>query len=177
MTTENRQNSQPESKPADWQTGEHGRRPLPLWGYAALIGAYGVSLGGLMSWAKENDLLLEDVPAADAVLLGIGAHRLARMATKDRISTVLRRPFTVYQGTMHALPGEVEEAARRDHGQIRQALGELFTCPYCMSTWSVTALYAAYLADRKLGRTLGALLATVSIADIMQSAYTHAVKH
>ncbi len=176
MTTREPQDLQDLSQPAQptkaaWKTGERGREPLPLGGYAVLIGLFGASVGGLMAWAARENRLLDSISATDLAVLSIGSHKLARMATKDRVSTVLREPFTHYDGTDGTLPGETSESARRDGGTLQQAIGELLVCPYCMSTWSATALLGTYLADRKLGRTVGALLSTVSLAEMMQGIY------
>lgn len=176
MTTREPQDRQDLPRPDrptkdDWKTGVRGREPLPLGGYALLIGLFGAGVGGLMTWALREGRLLESISAADLAVLSIGSQKLARMATKDRVSTVLREPFTNYDGTDGASPGETVESARRDGGALQQAVGELLVCPYCMSTWSATALLGTYLADRKLGRTLGALLTTVSLAEMMQGVY------
>lgn len=159
----------------EW-TGEQGRRPLPLRGYAMLLGIYATSSVSLFWWAHRRGRLLKRVPLADLGVLAVGSHTLARMASKDRVTTVLRRPFTEYQGTQHAKPGEADERARHDHGPLRQAVGELLTCPFCMTTWATSALFASYLADRRLGRSIAALLSTVSAAEMMQSAYGKVVR-
>ncbi|MFP4596693.1 MAG: DUF1360 domain-containing protein [Persicimonas sp.] len=161
-------------KPA-WKTGERGREPLPLGGYAALIGLFGASVAGLMAWAEREERLLDEISAMDLLVLSVGSQKLARMATKDRISTVLRQPFTTYEGTETALPGETTESVRRDGSTLKQAVGELVVCPFCMSTWSATALMGTYLADRKFGRTLGAFLSVVSLAEVTQRAYAKLV--
>ncbi len=154
----------------EW-TGELGREPLPLEGYAALLAVYGAGLAGILAWAARNERTLQDISFTDLLALGVGSHKLARMISKDRVVTVLRQPFTEYDGTDGALPGEASESARRDRGSFVQAVGELLSCPYCTTTWAATALFGTYLADNKLGRTLGSFLSTLSLADMMQSFY------
>lgn len=158
----------------EW-TGERGREPMPLKGYSVLIGAFGATVSGILGYAAGHDDLLDEISLTDIAILGVGSHKLARMATRDRIGTVLRQPFTEYRGTSSALPGEATEDARRDDGELRQAIGELLVCPYCMSTWAAVALFGTYLADRKLGRTAGAFLSVVGIAEMMQSVYRRVV--
>lgn len=167
-TLDNR-NQEQERNP-EW-TGELGRNPLPLEGYATLLAIYGTGTAGLLAWAARNEHTFDDISLQDLLVLGVGSHKLARMISKDRVGTVLRQPFTEYDGTDGALPGEAKESARRDRGSFIQAVGELLSCPYCMTTWAGTALFGTFLADRKLGRTLGALLSTLSLADMAQSFY------
>lgn len=154
----------------EW-TGERGREPLPLEGYAALLATYSTGVVGLFTWAARSGHTLDAISVSDLLILGVGSQKLARMISKDRISTVLRQPFTEYDGTEGALPGEACESARRDKGSLRHAIGELLCCPYCTTTWAAAGLFGAYLADNKLGRTLGAFLSTVSLAEVMQSTY------
>ena len=175
MNEASQHNDRQRTKNVEW-TGEEGRRPLPLDGYATLLGLFGLSLTGVMAWATRNDKLLEEVTFGDLVVLAGGTQKLARAVSKERITTVLRQPFTDYHGTEGALPGETKESVRRDGGQLRQAIGELLCCPYCMSTWSALALTGTYLANRKLGRTVAAFLTTVSLAEIAQRLYRDAVE-
>jgi hypothetical protein len=153
------------------RSGERGRDPLPLKGYAALLGLFGVSVGGLFSWAFSRQRLLDKISPVDLALLGIGSHKLARMISRDRVGTVLRQPFTVYDGTEGALPGEANEHARHDRGEYRQAVGELLCCPYCTSTWSATALFGTYLADHRLGRSACVYLCSIALAEVSQKVY------
>ncbi len=153
------------------RSGDLGRAPLPLRGYAALVGIY--NLGGLilLGSALRKGRLLRSVPFADLTILAIGSHQLGRMVSKDRVTTVFRRPFTHYRGTDGALFGEDRESARRDRGQLRTAIGELVTCPYCSSAWTTGALFSLYLTHRPLGRTVGALLSTVTFTNLAHRAY------
>jgi hypothetical protein len=155
---------------SEW-TGERGRDPLPLEGYAALMAVYGAGITGLFVWAHRTGHTLEDVALEDLLVLGVGSHKLARMVSKDRIGTLLRQPFTEYDGTESALPGEASESARRDKGALRQAIGELLCCPYCTTTWAAAGLFGAYLVDRRMGRTLSGFLSSISVAELMQATY------
>jgi hypothetical protein len=162
--------NQDQPRNPEW-TGERGREPLPLGGYAALLALYGAGVAGLFTWAERSGYTLEDISLSDLLVLSMGSQKLARMASKDRIGTVLRQPFTEYDGTEGALPGEASERARRDKGALRQAIGELLCCPYCTTTWAAAGLFGTYLADHKLGRTLGTFLTTISLAEMVQSVF------
>ena len=51
------------------------------------------------------------------------------MVAKDRVTAPLRAPFTRFEKS--AGSGEVEEAARGSG--LKGGIGELVSCPYCMS--------------------------------------------
>lgn len=150
---------------------ESDRDQLPLKGYGILLSVFGASIVSLLTWAKRQDKLVEQIAISDLLVLGIGSHKIARILTKDRITTLLRLPFTAYDGTEKALPAEVEEHVRRDGSELRTAVGELLTCPYCASTWSTTALLGTYLGDRRLGRTVGMFFSIIAVADVAQKIY------
>jgi BarA-like signal transduction histidine kinase len=153
------------------------RSNLPLKGYATLLGVFGTTFVGLMVWAKKSNRLIKRTSLTDVMILGVGSHKLARILTKDRITTVMRQPFTVYDGSKDALPAEVTEHVRRDGSPMRQALGELVTCPYCASTWSSTAMLATFLADRQLGRTVATFFSMIAVADVGQKVYHDILAH
>lgn len=156
-------------------SGAEGRAPLPLGSYAALVATYGAGVVALLAWADERDKLLGEVSLADLAVIGVGSHKLARMISKDRVVTVFRSPFTDYKGTDGALPGEAKESARKDGSGMRQAIGELISCPYCTATWATGLVFGSYLVDRKVGRTLGTLLSAISLADVAHATYVKLV--
>ncbi|QDG49482.1 DUF1360 domain-containing protein [Persicimonas caeni] len=176
-TLDNRNQANREQKRNPEWTGELGREPLPLKGYAALLSIYGTGVTSIFSWAVRNERTLDKVSYADLVVLAMGSQKLARMASKDRVGTLIRQPFTEYDGTDGALPGEASESARRDRGPLVQAIGELLCCPYCTTTWAATAVFGTYLANRKLGRTLAMFLSTVGMADVVQRLYHDVLSH
>lgn len=63
----------------------------------------------------------------DVVLSGLACERLSRVMTKDSITSVIRAPFTKFEGL--AGEGEVNEKVV-GHG-TQHAAGELLTCPFC----------------------------------------------
>ena len=60
---------------------------------------------------------------------------MARLVSKDAITSPLRVPFTTYRES--GGPGKVMEDVRQD-GQLRHAVGELVSCPLCLSVWVAT---------------------------------------
>lgn len=157
------------------RSGEEDRAGLPLKGYATLAALYGISMASLLGWANKRGKLVKTVSVPDLVVLGLGSQKLARLMTQNRITTFARQPFTTYGGGSGSLPAEVNETARRDGGALRQALGEMMTCPYCASTWTTGSLFGLYLANRRLGRSLGVFLTAATLTDLAQRFYRRAM--
>jgi hypothetical protein len=114
--------------------------------------------------------LPEQVSAGDLALITVATHKLSRIITRDRVTSVLRAPFTRFQ--RDAGPGEVDEAARGTG--IRQAIGELVICPYCLEVWSATGLIAGYVVAPRVTRLVATVFVVVAGADALQIAYAKA---
>lgn len=153
------------------RSGERGRAPLPLKGYAALVITFNAGAALFLNWAHRRGKLLDRVSFADITVLALGSQQLGRMVSKDRVTTGFRKPFTRYHGTDGALYGEDEESARRDGGEVRAAVGELLTCPYCSTVWTTSGLFGTYLANRRMGRSIATFLTTVTLANFAQKLY------
>ncbi len=140
----------------------------PLAGYATLIGIF-TSMVGALSWAarRTGRRLPERVPAGDLVLLATATHKASRLIAKDRVTSVLRAPFTSFEGD--GGPGEVEEQARGSG--LRLAIGELLVCPYCLGLWVATGLAAGLVLAPRPTRWLASVLSAVFAADVLQIAY------
>ena len=110
-------------------TGAGTNDDLPLAGYAALIGLFGAIITTTLLSRRLRRRLPEEFHAQDIALLGAATYRLSRIVTKDRVTTALRAPFAEYVGPAGA--GEVEEESR-GRG-LQKALGELLTCPFCIT--------------------------------------------
>lgn len=158
------------------RSGEGGRKSLPLKGYAALAGTFNLGAALSLRAAWRHDRLLKGISFSDMLILGVGSQQLGRIVSKSRVTTGFRKPFTRYQGTEGALFGEDKESARKDGGELREAIGELLVCPYCSSAWTTATLFGTYLANRRLGRTLGALLTTITVANIASNIYRSILK-
>jgi hypothetical protein len=141
----------------------------PLRGYAALLSTYGTSVLLLSLLVRRRRALPERIGAADLALLCVGAHKLSRLVTKDAVTGVIRAPFTTFQEPAGA--GEVNETVR-DDGTVRHAVGELVSCPFCMSVWAATALTFGLLLAPRATRAVLAVLASVTASDYLQFAYS-----
>src|SRR4051794_1441826 len=99
----------------------------PLLSYAMLSTLFGTLLGtGLAVAQRTGRELPERMAPADLLLVGVAAHKLSRLVSKDKVTSPLRAPFTELEEP--GGPSELEERARGSG--IRKAIGELLICPY-----------------------------------------------
>jgi hypothetical protein len=134
---------------------------------AAFLGLASAFAAWFRSSGRE---LPERIAPADLALLTVASHKAARMITRDRVTSVVRAPFTRFQGD--AGPGEVDEAAR-GRG-LRRAIGELLVCPYCLGMWAAAALTASLLVFPRFTRWLCTVLAAFFGSEMLQLAYARA---
>lgn len=143
----------------------------PLAGYAALLGIYSLYAGTLAAIVRlVRPELPERIDARDMALMAVATHKLARVATKDVVTSPLRAAFTRFKEPAGA--GEVNEEVRGEG--LRHAVGELFTCPFCFGQWVATFVVFSYLVAPRLTRIIGGLFGVVAGADILQFAYAKA---
>lgn len=144
------------------------RRPgTPMRGYAALMGVYATVAGTLLYRAKRGNRLPERPRIDDIVLTAVATQRVSRLITKDRVTSVVRAPFTTYQG--EGGPAEVEEAAR-GRG-LRRAVGELLVCPFCVAQWGATGFSLSMLFAPRVTRFVAGVFSAVAVADLLQLLY------
>jgi Protein of unknown function (DUF1360) len=142
--------------------------PKPLGGYAILILVFNALLAAIsLAWLRSRKRLPDHIPVRDLALLSIGTFKLSRLITKDKVTSALRAPFTQYEGD--GGPSEVSEKPRK--GGVREVIGQLLVCPYCVGQWVATVLVAAYLWQPRLVRTMSSSLAIVTGADYLQQAW------
>ncbi len=98
----------------------------------------------------------------------MATQRVSRLLTKDRVTTVLRAPFTELQGD--GGPGELEEKPRDGTG-LRRAIGELLVCPFCVAQWIATTLAAGLLFAPRVTRFMAGVVSAVTVADLLQLAH------
>lgn len=142
-----------------------------LGGYVVLMGAYVAATARFAAWFRSSGRELpERIDGRDLALAAVATHKVARLVTKDRITSAVRAPFTTFEED--AGPGEVSEAAR-GHG-LRRAVGELLVCPYCLGMWTSTAFTAGFLTQPKLTRVVAGTFSCLFAADVLQIAYAKA---
>lgn len=146
-----------------------GDEERPLGSFLALMGVYGGMTAALGVAAARAGRLPSRVPASDLLLLGVATAKLSRLLARDRVTSPLRAPFTRFEG--YASASEVEESPRGTG--LRRALGELVTCPYCLSQWVGTGLLGGLLLRPRETRLLASLLAALALNDVVQRAHEH----
>lgn len=114
--------------------GYVGGKDFPLTSYAGVIAVYATAVTGLGALLRRRQQPLPRITLADVALMGVATHKLSRRLTKDPVTGPLRAPFARLKGTSG--PAELNEQVR-GRG-VRRALGELVTCPFCLSQWVAT---------------------------------------
>lgn len=146
----------------------------PLAAYATLTGVYNAGFAALLLVARSRrGTVAPPIGIGDMAMMGVATHKLARLITKDFVTSFLRAPFTRYEG--HGVAhSEVEESARGTG--LRRALGELLTCPYCVAQWVAPGLWFGSLLAPAPTRLVARVFTTVAVADALHLAYLRATK-
>jgi hypothetical protein len=143
----------------------------PLGAYALLTTVYALLTGTVAAWLHRSGKPVEDrVEGKDIVLVAAATNKVSRLIAKDRVTSVVRAPFTEFQDD--AGPGEVEEAARGTG--LRRAIGELLICPYCLGLWVSTAFMIGLIAAPRVTRWTMATFTALLGSDLLQIAYAKA---
>jgi hypothetical protein len=152
-------------------TGHAPQQDRPLGGYLVLMGSFLSACAAFATWLRASGRKLpERVEPADIVLVSVATHKLARLLTKDRVTSSLRAPFTRFQEDSGL--GEVEEAAR-GHG-LRRAIGELLICPYCVGLWIAAGFVGGLVVAPRATRLVAATFTALTGSDVLQIAYKKA---
>jgi hypothetical protein len=150
--------------------GEHAR---PLSSYARVLAGYGGAVSVLLAIAKlRGRKAPETIGLMDLMLMGLFTHRLSRTLAKDSVTSPIRAPFTRYAGVSG--PAELHEEVRGSGW--KHAIGELLTCPFCLSQWVATGYAAGMLFAPRVTRLAGATMTAVAISDWLQLAYVRLMK-
>jgi hypothetical protein len=101
----------------------------------------------------------------DLVLLGLSTHRVGHLVAYERVAQPLREPFTESRPDAS---GAGETVVAEGTG-VRQALGELLSCPVCIGTWVAAGLvYGLHLAPRPT-RVFLAIMGASGAAEVVSS--------
>jgi hypothetical protein len=139
----------------------------PLGGYVVLLGTYATAVAAALVVVRRQGVALERPGVADLVLLSAATFRISRTMAKDAVLAPVRAPFATFQGS--AGPGEVMESPRP--GPVRHAVGELVTCPFCMTQWVGTAGLVGLALAPRLTRWVTSGMTAVAVADALHFAY------
>lgn len=140
----------------------------PLRQYLGSLGTYTALVGAVVAaGAATGRRPPRQIPPFDVLLLTAATHKLARIVAKDPVTSPLRAPFTTFEGTSG--PAELSERARGIGA--RHVIGELITCPFCVSQWVATVLAGGYLLAPRPTRMVAAMLTSVAGAHFLNHVY------
>lgn len=140
----------------------------PLVSYGVVIAVFNsLCAAALLLARRRGRELPERIGAADVVSIGVASHKLSRLISKDKVTSVVRAPFTELEG--EGGPAELEERARGTG--VRRAIGDLLVCPYCLGLWVVAAFSFGLLFAPRLTRFVAAAFTALTISDFLQVAY------
>jgi Protein of unknown function (DUF1360) len=145
---------------------QYGGADMPLPQYAALVAAYGALIAGLIALEGKSGSARK-IGFGQLVWLGISTHKLSRLVSKDRVTSPFRAPFATFVKSDGA--GEVEEEARGSG--MQRAIGDLVTCPFCVSPWVALALMAGWLLLPRATRIVCGILTSVALAHFLHHGY------
>lgn len=143
---------------------EHAEQHRPLLAYGGLTVAFNGLVGAFLLLGRRR--LPDRYGAGDLALGALATAKASRLIARDRVTAVVRAPFTRFQGD--AAHGEVEEAARGTGA--RRAIGELLVCPYCLAQWVAAAFVGGLSFAPRATRALGAIFAVFQLSDFVQLA-------
>lgn len=135
------------------------------------MAAYGaaVTAAGLLV-RRSGRRLPERFAASDLALMAVATHKLSRLIAKDPITSPVRAPFTRFAG--QSADAELHEEVRGTGA--RKAMGELVSCPFCISQWAATSFAFSLVLAPRATRWVMSVFAAVTGADFLQYAYAHA---
>ena len=140
----------------------------PIGAYTGLMAIY---LGAVAALSLVGRRRLPGALGPSDLLLGsVATFTLTRTIAKDPIASPLRMPFTRFEGASGA--SELQEEVRATGW--RHAVGELLTCPFCLSQWTATLLVAGIVVVPRFTRTMMSVLTMVGASDALQLVYGRA---
>jgi hypothetical protein len=92
------------------------------------------------------------------------------MPAKDAVTSPLRAPFTQYQGPS----GDAELGEEVRGTGLRHSIGELVSCPFCLSVWVATGFAAGLVFAPRFTRLAATTFTAVAVSDALQLGYAAA---
>ena len=139
----------------------------PLGAYVVLTTVFTAGLGAALVGAQRRGRLPEQIETKDIIVLGVATHKIARLLTKDSVTSFLRAPFVRLEeksgtNTLSEKP--------RGHG-LQRSIGELLSCPECTGHWVASGLVVGLIHAPRITRVIGGLYASLAIGDMLQFVY------
>ena len=140
-----------------------------LHGYAGSMAACAVLVGVALGVGRLTGRRVpESRVVADVVTGGIATHKLSRLLARGAVTSPLRAPFA----ELEEPAGAAEHSDRaREAGVLRHTVGELVTCPFCMSVWLGTAYVGALAVSPRWARAAATTFSVVAISDWLHLGY------
>jgi hypothetical protein len=136
----------------------------PYRAYAGIMGTFAVGLAAAGALARRLDRDPGEVRPLDLAVLGLATFKAARTLSRDDVAGFLREPFVDGE----AARGTAEPI---ESGDLRQAIGELVTCPRCVGTWVAAGLGTTQILAPRFGRLLTWTLAAGALNDWLQAGF------
>lgn len=139
-----------------------------LGGHFAAVVAFGAytAAWGVVA-ARHKTKAPDSREPWDVLLTATAVFRLSRLLSKGTVTSPLRAPFTRFESATG--PAEVSESPRGR--AVKSTVGELITCPFCLSVWLTATFTGARSVWPQATRTVTCGLTSLAIADCMQVAY------
>jgi hypothetical protein len=138
--------------------------------YEQLLAVY-AGLVGAGAWAlRRSGRPLSVPPPAETAVMGVAVFKLSRLITKERVTQPLREPFV--ESVERGAGSELN--ARPARQGLRGAVGELLTCPFCISVWLSTALVLLYAVAPRATRLVASAATVSAVADFSQYGFARA---
>ncbi len=143
----------------------------PLRSYVVTMSTYSTGVAALVAVGRaRGHRLPERISWSDIALITVATHKLARLITKESVTSPLRAPFTRYEGLSG--PAELHEEVEGEG--TRKAIGELLTCPFCFAVWTATGFTAGIVMAPQATRVAATMLTAVAGSDTLQLLYAKA---
>jgi hypothetical protein len=139
----------------------------PLGGYTVLAGAFTAAMAAGLLTAQRRGRLPDQVGSQDIVVLGLATHKLARLLTKDAVTSFARAPFVALEDKSGS--ASVQESPRGSG--LQRSIGELISCPECTGQWVAAGLFLGLVHAPRLTRLIAAMYASLTIGDTLQFVY------
>lgn len=139
-----------------------------LRGYAQVLAGFSTAAAAAALAGRIRGQNLPDrFDVRDLALGAVATQKFARLLAKDSVTAPLRAPVSEYVAP--AGSGEVNERPR--HGHPEHTLGELVTCPFCLSPWVASLYVSGLILSPRLARTWAAVFGIVGVSDFVQQGY------
>lgn len=147
---------------------DNPRHDSRLGGYTATLASFATAAAGVSvaGWLR-GDTLPDRFDVRDLALGALATQKFTRLLAKDSVTAPLRAPFSEY--VEPAGSGEVNERPR--HGHPEHTIGELVTCPFCLSPWVAAVYVSGLVLSPRLARTWAATFGIVGVSDLLQQGY------